>query len=109
MAPEVLKREKYNEKCDVWSLGVITYYLLYNVYPFMPGKGDGSGLIGLANAVTNRAHKFDQSVQVSEAGKDFMNMCLRKSIDKRPYSHELLNHPWWASLSKDLKWTDIRS
>ena len=90
-------------------MGVITYYLLYNVYPYLPGKGDGTGLIGLTNAVTNKIHKFDPSVQVSEAGKDFINLCLRKPIDKRPYSHELLNHPWWASLSKDLKWTDIRS
>jgi serine/threonine-protein kinase ULK/ATG1 len=25
MGPEILKREKYNEKCDIWSLGVIMY------------------------------------------------------------------------------------
>ncbi len=25
MGPEILKREKYNEKCDIWSLGVIIY------------------------------------------------------------------------------------
>jgi calcium-dependent protein kinase len=33
IAPEVLKRE-YNEKCDIWSIGVITYMLLSGRAPF---------------------------------------------------------------------------
>lgn len=68
----MLKREKYNEKCDVWSLGVIAYFLLYNRYPFIPNKLDGAGLPGLTKAVTNRVPIFDESVQVSEEGKNFI-------------------------------------
>ena len=33
MAPEVLKGD-YNEKCDIWSIGAITYYLITGTEPF---------------------------------------------------------------------------
>lgn len=34
MAPEIINRQKYTKKCDTWSFGVISYYLLYSDYPF---------------------------------------------------------------------------
>ena len=39
MAPEILKNEDYNSKCDLWSLGVIIYQLLFKCLPF-PGRND---------------------------------------------------------------------
>lgn len=71
----------------------------------MPNKIDGAGLAGLTKAVTNRVPIFDESVQVSEAGKNFITRCLQKSIDKRPFSRELLNHSWWENANG---WTAIR-
>ena len=34
MAPEVLNRQSFNQKADIWSAGVILYILLSGVPPF---------------------------------------------------------------------------
>jgi serine/threonine protein kinase len=36
MAPEIILNKKYNEKVDIWSIGVISYMLLTGRNPF-PG------------------------------------------------------------------------
>ena len=34
MAPEIIKGKNYNSKVDIWSLGIITYFLLSGRPPF---------------------------------------------------------------------------
>jgi serine/threonine protein kinase len=34
MAPELFARKSYNEKVDIWSIGIITYMLLSGCAPF---------------------------------------------------------------------------
>ena len=34
MAPEILENREYNEKCDLWSLGIVLYQLLFGNNPF---------------------------------------------------------------------------
>jgi serine/threonine-protein kinase ULK/ATG1 len=34
MSPQVLLGDPYTIKCDVWSLGVVFYRMLYNIYPW---------------------------------------------------------------------------
>ena len=38
MAPEVLKKEIITSKSDIWSLGIIIYYLYFKEYPYKGGK-----------------------------------------------------------------------
>lgn len=51
MAPEILLRQQYSLKCDIWSLGVVTYQLAYGKLPFSPGKG--KGMVDLIEMIQN--------------------------------------------------------
>ena len=33
-APQVLRNEKYTDKCDIWSLGIVLYYILIGQVPW---------------------------------------------------------------------------
>ena len=34
ISPEILKGENINNKCDIWSLGIIIYFMLFKEYPY---------------------------------------------------------------------------
>ena len=42
MSPEQMGAQYYDYKIDVWGIGCVLYYLLYNSYPF-----DGKNMIEL--------------------------------------------------------------
>jgi serine/threonine protein kinase len=34
MAPEILARQSYGRQADIWSMGVLLYYVLFGDFPF---------------------------------------------------------------------------
>ncbi len=93
MAPEVIKR-KYNEKCDLWSCGVIMYILLSGKPPF---DGDDDNEI-LENVKIGKydlnGHPFNH---LSNECKDLIKKLLTYDPDKRISASEALNHPWFKT------------
>lgn len=55
-APEVLEKKTYTEKSDLFSLGVLIYYLKFNCYPF-EGKTKKEILNNIKNGINKKLTK----------------------------------------------------
>ncbi len=91
IAPEVLK-QKYNEKCDTWSVGVILYMLIVGRAPF-DGKTDEEIIENIKKGKYNKKHP--KLVNSSEEVQNLVFSLLETNIKKRLSSKEALNHPWF--------------
>ena len=98
MAPEVLKGD-YNEKCDIWSIGAITYHLITGTEPF---KGDTSNQIFSRILYTEPDYSPSKFWNTSQILIDFLKKCFLKDPTTRPTAREALSHPWFETIFKKI-------
>ena len=98
MAPEVLKGD-YNEKCDIWSIGAITYYLITGTEPF---KGNTSNQIFSRILYTEPDYSPSKFWNTSQVLIDFLKQCFSKDPMVRPTAREALEHPWFENIFKKI-------
>ncbi|EDL30047.1 ribosomal protein S6 kinase alpha-1 isoform b [Mus musculus] len=100
VAPEVLKRQGYDEGCDIWSLGILLYTMLAGYTPFANGPSDtpeeiltriGSGKFTLSGGNWNT---------VSETAKDLVSKMLHVDPHQRLTAKQVLQHPWITQKDK---------
>ena len=91
IAPEVLKKS-YNEKCDVWSCGVIMYILLSARPPF-GGQDDNDIMERVATGIYDlESPPFDK---LSSSALDLIRNLLNMDVKQRFTAEQALNHPWF--------------
>ena len=96
IAPEVLK-ESYDQKCDVWSCGVIMYILLCGYPPF-----NGNTNNDIYNAIKNNLPYFhgEDWKEIKPEAIDLLQNMLNKNPAKRFSAEKCLNHQWFKLLEK---------
>jgi len=94
VAPEVIKAEAYSKDVDMWSIGVITYFILCGYPPFM-----GENLQQIFEVIQNCEYEFPSNDwdKISGNAKDFIKLLLVADPTKRLTAELALKHPWLLS------------
>jgi len=95
-APEVLDG-RYDQRCDVWSIGVIAYMLLSGSPPFY---GESSEEIHDMIRHKEADYNPKRFGNCSSYAVDFVRQLLRKRPDERLTLEEALVHPFIANISR---------
>lgn len=91
MAPELIKRQTYTVKADLWSVGLIIYELIYGSHPF---KG-ATSLFDLISRIENSKIVFHDSKQVSENAINLLQNLLKIDYHRRLDWEGFFNHMWF--------------
>jgi calcium-dependent protein kinase len=102
IAPEVLN-EKYNEKCDIWSCGVIMYILLSASPPF---NGEDTEIISKIK-VGKYDLKADPWPKVSSEAKDLIKQMLQMNVLSRISAQKALSHKWFKKFKMRERFTSV--
>jgi len=90
MAPEVLTGP-YDVQCDLWSIGVIVFFMLCGYLPFM-GRNDEEKEAKILRG--QYSFKGNSWSHVSQDAKDFIAKLLVQNPKARLTGKQALQHPW---------------
>ena len=101
VAPEIIVGARYDEKIDVWAIGVLAYHMAAGRHPFQGRSQDET----LENIERHRGAQFPgrRWRGKSQLLKSFIEQLLRPKIKQRPTAAEALRHPFLSASPSNLK------
>ena len=96
-APEIISDCPYTKNVDSWSLGIITYIMLYGKIPFWDkDRAKLSGKIVKENPLYKGNKNY-----ISDEAKNFIQNLLVKNQYKRMNIKQALEHKWFQKFNKN--------
>ena len=90
-APELLRKRDYGHAVDIWSLGVLIYYLLTYSFPFNMNLDKNV----LVKSICADTLSFAKLSNRSNDATDLIKKCLNRDVVRRISIEEVLKHPWF--------------
>ena len=102
MAPEIMEGLKYNNKCDLWSIGVIMYQLAFNEFPYF-GQTE---VVLLKNIKKFEHEKLKKSGDVNL--DDLIRKLLVYKANERIDWENYFNHPFFSFEQKKVEKIEVK-
>ena len=89
-APELLSGDKYNNKIDLWSIGVILYRLFFGEFPYK-----GKTQVAIYNQIMNQVPL--KKAEKNDLFNDLISRLLKVNPKQRIEWEEYFSHEFWTT------------